>query len=130
MEEKIKELEKQVADLAKTVTDLRIKLAEEFARKDGGQRATAWWASGVALLIAVWLGATSFWQIPHTIQDKVSASASGQAATAAQKALNDITVFRQKAEEQFNSIQNNTEFLAKSLGNTRTAKATRSKSLI
>jgi hypothetical protein len=105
MNEELQKLQKQVDDLTKTVTDLRVKLAEDLARKDGGQRATAWWATSVALLIALWLGATSLWQIPRTIQDKVDASAAGQAATAAIKATENILALEKGAKERIQALE-------------------------
>jgi hypothetical protein len=82
MEDQIKELQTDVRELHKLVGDLRV----QVAIKAGAHTATAWWAAGVAAIIAAWLGATSIWHIPSLVRTTASGEAQTQAQTAAREA--------------------------------------------
>jgi hypothetical protein len=85
MEDQIRELQTDVRELHKLVGDLRV----QVAIKAGAHTATAWWAAGVAAIIAAWLGATSIWHIPSLVRTTASGEAQSRAQTAAQEAKRD-----------------------------------------
>jgi hypothetical protein len=79
IDEELKIIRQQIDNLTKKADDLGLKLERELGTRDGGQKITAFWAAGTAVLIAAWLGATSIWQIPALVQR----TAAGQAAETA-----------------------------------------------
>src|SRR6185436_1090868 len=91
MAEEIDELRAHVAELQKLVTDLRLRVAEG----DGEKKAAVWWATGMAALIAAWLGVTSVWQIPSL----VNSTAAGQAQKTAEAAAAQATADARYIEE-------------------------------
>jgi uncharacterized membrane protein len=51
----------------------RLRTAEgKIAEKEGSRKATAWWAAGVAAMIAFFLGYNSFWALPKAVNAEVA----------------------------------------------------------
>lgn len=95
MEDQVKELQTDVRELHKLVGDLRV----QVAIKAGAHTATAWWAAGVAAMIATWLGVTSIWHIPSLVRTTASGEAQTQAQTAAGAAKRDAEVIAQMRKD-------------------------------
>jgi len=94
--EEIEQLKKDLREAQSNITELRIALA----RKDGVQTGACWWFTGIAAMIAAWLGVTSLWQIPTLVR----ATAAGQAEHEAKQASESAKLYEEQCQNAAKNI--------------------------